>query len=580
MFTFMFKNIMLKQTLALVLLLSLSISGCSTTQNLTTTDSDNKSPQGQDNSEHNFLSDILKKLQGEDKDDDLEGNLAIDADPVIKSTQEVLESKTQNVPPTTSMPIENEKESESSPIVFNNVWQRIPAMYQLATFDNNRIDQQEKWFLKHKKHINTISQRAKPYLYFITEEVNKRNMPGEIALLPIIESSFNPYAYSRMKASGLWQFVPATGKHFGLKQNWWYDGRRDIYLSTLAALTYLEQLNKYYEGDWLLSLAAYNAGSGTVNRAIKKNLKQGKAIDYWSLPLPKETKKYVPKLLAIARIIKNHQQHEISLAEIKNQPTLTLVNTQSQIQLSVAAKLLGISLDKIRAYNPAFKQWATDPNGPHHLMVPIEQSLQFTTKLASLDPQKRVQWQRHKIRSGESLSVIARHYRVSIKALKSANNLTSYRIRAGKYLMIPSGDGHINQSYVSHVQQKKKYTHSKQSKRIYTVRKGDSFWKIARKFNISHKTLAALNHLSSGDTLSIGQKLIINHTNNSHLVQSISKNSVQTIHYEVISGDSLYSISKQFNVSVTELKRWNHSSLKKYLKPGQVLKVLINNKPS
>ncbi|MCU7940871.1 MAG: LysM peptidoglycan-binding domain-containing protein [gamma proteobacterium symbiont of Bathyaustriella thionipta] len=521
--------------------------------------------------QHDFLTDILAKVQSKTETDDK-------TDLVLESTKRVLQSAVENTQTDVEEHI-NEQSFNPSELVYDDVWIRLPTLYQLSHIKNNRIKSQEKWFIKHKKNIETISKRAEPFLYFITEEVNKRNMPGEIALLPIIESSFKTNAYSHMKASGLWQFVPATGRSFGLKQNWWYDGRRDVYRSTLAALTYLEQLNKYYKGDWLLALAAYNAGAGNINKAIRKNLKKGKPIDYWSLSLPKETYKYIPKLLAISRVIQHHHQYAINLTPIDNQPQLMLVDTHSQIDLSVAAKMADISITDIHSYNPAFKQWATDPDGPHHLLIPIDKVDRFKTQMASLDEKDRVQWYRHKIRSGESLSVIARHYKISVAVIKQANHLKNSRIRAGKYLMVPlsSKPESLASTKSRGSSNNRKSVKKPKNAVTYTVRKGDSFWKIARLFKISHKKLASLNGLSSGDTLSIGQTLIISYNSPKNSSQSVLINNKKTkeISYQVKSGDSLYTISKQFKVTINDLKRWNRLNIKKYLMPGQQLKVFI-----
>lgn len=515
---------------------------------------------GNTSEQRNFLTDILSSIQGKS-----ETEVENETDALLKSTQQVLQAAPQNAHVQQYL---NEQEK-----TFQNVWNRIPSLYQLSEIDNSRIQTQQTRFLKYTKYINETSRRAIPFLYFITEEVNKRNMPGEIALLPIIESSFNAKAYSRMKAAGLWQFVPATGTYFGLKQNWWYDGRQDVYQSTLAALTYLQQLHTYYKGDWLLALAAYNAGAGNVNKAIRKNLKKGKAIDYWSLPLPKETQKYIPKLLAISRIIAKQNEYNLSLSQIKNEPFLKRIETHSQIDLAVAAKMADISIADIRFYNPAFKQWATDPEGPHHLLIPIDKAQQFKTRLASLDNKDRMQWYRHKIRSGESLYVIARHYKISVAALKQTNHLSSNRIRAGKYLLVPYGT--TSTAIVS----KKPRT---QTKRIqgnsitYKVRKGDSFWTIARRFNMSVNKLTSLNSLSAADTLSIGQSLVIARNKTEKLSQNTSANNKTTeISYKIKSGDSLYTISKQFKVSINDLKRWNDLNTNKYLQPGQQLIVFI-----
>ncbi len=494
-------------------------------------------------------------------------------DTVLQSTLEILQASEPVTQASVEQQLQQYLNQTEEPTESNNVWDTLPQMYQFSDISNQRIVSQEKWFLKHKKHLEAISRRAEPFLYFISEEVRKRNMPGEIVLLPIIESSFRTSAYSGMKASGLWQFLPSTGRAFGLKQNWWYDGRLDVYHSTLAALTYLQQLHKYYKGDWLLALAAYNAGSGNINKAIRKNLKKGKPVDYWSLSLPRETYKYIPKLIAIARVIRDREQHNISLTPISNSPRLILVNTESQIDLAVVADMAEISLKDMRAYNPAFKQWATDPDGPHHLFIPIDKAAAFEEKLAALDKKHRVQWYRHKIRSGESLSVIAHRYKISISALKTANRLKNNRIRAGKYLMVPiNGQTGKPLRVAKTAPGKTPVTTGKAGMQHYTVRKGDSFWLIARRFNMSHRKLAAINGLSSGDTLSIGQQLQVAVQDPAEL----NNGKKQAISYKVRSGDSLYTISRQFNVSINDLQRWNALSLKKYLQPGQQLKVFIN----
>lgn len=497
-------------------------------------------------------------------------------DPVIESPQLALKSASSLAL------IQNQsisaQENGQAP-EFDNVWLRLPATFKISNIDNQRVEQQKKWFLKHNRYLTTVSQRAEPFLYLIAEEVEKRDMPGEVALLPIIESAFKPHAHSRQKAAGLWQFIPATARHFGLKQTWWYDARRDVYQSTLAALTYLEQLNKYYKGDWLLTLAAYNAGAGNVNKAIRKNIKRGQAVDYWSLDLPRETKNYVPKLIAVAQVIKHYTDYNITLNAIDNTPHLKLVDIDSQIDLSLVSKITGISTTKLKSYNPAIKQWATDPEGPHHLLLPINKVSHFEKQLALVDDKDRVQHYRHKIRSGESLSVIARKYNLSTKALKKANHLKSNRIRAGKYLMVPLPKG--QQITSSPIASQSKRLANTENYTFYKVREGDSFWKIARRFDISHRQLAAINELSTDDTLAIGQTLNIpkNSANlNSHTLSSdLASTAKQSINYKVKQGDSLYVISRRFNVSINELKRWNGLNSKKYLQPGQKLKVYVTS---
>jgi membrane-bound lytic murein transglycosylase D len=269
------------------------------------------------------------------------------------------------------------------------------------------------WYAKHQAYLDRVAERARPFLYDIVQEIEARGMPMEIALLPIVESAFQPFAYSPGRAAGIWQFIPATGKHYGLKQNWWYDGRRDVPKATTAALDYLERLAKRFDGDWLLALASYNSGEGRVARAVKKNKKKGKPTDFWSLDLPKETEGYVPKLLAISAIVQNRKAHGITLTSIPDEPYLEQVDIGSQIDLALAAELAELPIETMYQLNPAYNRWATDPKGPHRLLLPIHKADAFREALTKVDKKNRVRWERHRIREGETLGHIARKFQTS-----------------------------------------------------------------------------------------------------------------------------------------------------------------------
>ena len=294
-----------------------------------------------------------------------------------------------------------------------DVWQRLRSKFSLPTQNNKRLDQQLNWYVKHPEYMKRVSERAAPYLHYIAETAEAMNIPSEIALLPIVESAFKPFAYSHGRASGIWQFIPATGKRYGLKQNWWYDGRRDVYASTVAAYKLLNNLNKQFKGDWLLALAAYNSGERNVHRAVRKNKRKGKPTDFWNLKLPAETRAYVPKLLALKRIIAEPEKYNIQLTKIENTPYFEKVETKSQIDLARIADLSELPLDDIYKLNPAFNRWATSPTGPHYILLPLKEAAIFKEKLAALPPTKRISWVRHKIRNGETISDIADKYHTS-----------------------------------------------------------------------------------------------------------------------------------------------------------------------
>ncbi len=392
----------------------------------------------------------------------------------------------------------------ATPIKPYTVWDRMVSLYKISEVNNEQVEQEYQWFLNNPDYLYRIQERAEPYLYNILEEIEAKGLPGELALLPVVESAFRPHALSRKKAAGLWQFIPSTGRQFGLKQNWWYDGRQDVYASTHAATLYLKKLTDYFAGDWLLALASYNAGKGRINRAIKKNLKQNKPTDFWSLQLPRETKNYVPRLLAIAKIFANAEYLNIPLRNIPNQPVFAPVDVGSQLDLTKAAEMAEMSMDDFFKYNPGFKRWHSAPDGPHRLLIPIEKVDIFNERLARLPKNNRVQWLRHKIRSGENLGAIAINYQTSVKSIRAINQLSSNRIRSGRMLLIPtSANRHLKHPNASNVRKRAK------SRQFYIVKKGDTFWDISRKFSITSKKLASWNDLNLQSVLKPGQKLLI-----------------------------------------------------------------------
>jgi len=465
-------------------------------------------------------------------------------------------------------------EENSTPVPISDLWQRIRNGYGIAYPTRHRQTQQQlDWFVKHPEYVDRVVERARPYLHYIVDQLEQRNMPLEIALLPVVESGFQPFAYSHGRAAGLWQFIPGTGEMYGLKQNWWYDGRRDVIESTRAALDYLQKLHNDF-GDWQLALAAYNSGEGTVGRAIKRNKKAGKGTDFWSLKLPKETSAYVPKLLAVAALVKQPELYQLSLSPIDNSPFLTQVEVGSQIDLALAAKLAGMTTDELYQLNPGFNRWATQPNGPHHLVVPLDKEVLFQQALNDLPVNERVQWTRHKIESGQSLGGIAQHYKTTVAVIKQANGLKGSTIRAGRHLLIPIASG-TPSSYPLSVSQRlatRQNTPQRGNKKIHTVKSGDTWWDLAKLYKVKVRQLASWNGKAPGDSLQIGQKLVVWTKG----VKLSSSNTVRTVNYKIRSGDSLWVISQKFNVSVAQVREWNGLSDRTLLKPGQNLTLYID----
>lgn len=456
----------------------------------------------------------------------------------------------------------------------NDFWDRLRRHFRLDDSEHMRTLAEKKWYASHQAYLDRTIDRARPYLYLIAEEAERQHIPAELVLLPIVESAFQPFAYSHGRAAGIWQFIPSTGRIFGLKQDWWYDGRRDIEASTRAAFKYLSNLKDSFDGDWLLALAAYNSGQGTVKKAIARNRRHGKATDFWALHLPRETRAYVPKLLAIRAIIAHPEQYGIRLENVANKPYLTRVDTGTQIDLALAAELADISIENIYRLNPAFNRWATDPNGPHYLLLPTDKADTFRHNLAQVPESRRIKWARHRIRSGESLGLIAKKYHTTVSMLREVNKLRGNMIRAGHSLIIPVATRHMNRYTLSAIQRTRAIQNSPRGghKSHYTVRSGDTLWDIARAHKVSVRTLARWNGMATRDVLKPGQKLVIWHSGK--VIGNLA--TTQRINYIVRSGDSLSRISQRFNVKVSELRRWNSLQKNKYLQPGQRLTLYVD----
>ena len=463
-----------------------------------------------------------------------------------------------------------------------DAWQRLQKGMKMNTVDNKRVTTQLNWYLKHPGYLQRVMERARLVLPFILDEIEARDLPTEMALLPIVESAYQTFAYSHGRASGMWQIIPSTGRFLGLKQNWWYDGRRDIIESTKAALNYLDSLAKQFDGDWELALASYNAGPGKIRRAVRYNKKRKRETDFWHLTrIRKETRAYVPKLIALKELFTNPEDHGLELLPIEDTIQYDIVELESQIDLALAAELAGITINELYQLNPAFNRWATAPKGPHRLLLPKENSESFKQALAKLPAEKRINWVRHKIRSGETLSQISLKYRTTTALIKNINKIKGTQIRAGKYLMIPTATRSLNTYTLSKSSRlsKTQNTKRKGNKQTHIVRSGQSLWSISRKYGVSTAALAKWNGMAPIDTLRVGQKLVI-WSSVKPTVQRVSLNDtgpnqgLHALRYTVRKGDSLSRIADRFNIRVSDIKRWN--KIGKYLQPGQKIKLYVD----
>lgn len=466
----------------------------------------------------------------------------------------------------------------------SDLWQRLRRGFALDhDADNERVRDELNWYKNHPDYINRVVDRGSRYLYYILSETEKRGLPTELALLPVVESAFDPFAYSHGRAAGLWQFIPSTGKYFGLTQSWWHDDRRDVVAATDAALTYLERLATRFDGDYTLALAAYNSGGGTVSSALRRNRNLNRPQDFWSLELPRETRHYVPKLIALAKIFDNPEKYGITLPVLTDEPYFDIVNTGSQLDLAQAAELAGVDVDEIYLLNPTYNRWATNPDGPHRLLIPKENADTFRSALKSIPANQRVAWRNYKVESGDSLNTIARKFSTTPSVIQQVNKLNSDLIRIGQRLMIPSASKNSDAYALSAAQRLERKQDQKRAgnKVDYTVRRGDTFWDIAREHRVSVREVAAWNGMAPGDPLIPGKKLVIwSKTAQPTLLASAdsarSKVMVRKVGYRVRKGDSLSAIASRFSVNVSDIASWNDLNTSRYLQPGQSLVLYVD----
>lgn len=470
----------------------------------------------------------------------------------------------------------------------DNIWGTMRQEFTLPHYeDNPRVQEQIQWFMNNQDFLYRSANRAAPYLYYILQQVRKRHLPGEVALLPIFESSFNPFASSPVGAAGIWQMMPNTATGLGVKQNWWYDGRRDVVTSTKAALNYLAYLGEFFDGNWLYAIAAYDTGEGNLLAAIKKNVRTGDSTDFWSLPVAQETQEYIPKLMALATIISHPDRYAVQLPYVRNAPYLAEVDVGTQIDLQHAADLAGLSYKTLKVLNPGYNRAITDPNGPYKLVLPIENVEQFSENLASSPVYRNKNWGHYKLRSGDNVKSLARKFKMSPDELRKINpELAHNRVRRGMSIVIPRETNTFNRKDIpdtfpqfsslqknDSVKVKRKLRevmsdHNLEVTRgqyslqpgdtLYMVRDGDDVNKIAMRFHQSPKNIYAANNLNMNTGLQPGQQLIIpTHApveNNE--TKSYQLNPGDTL-YMVRRGDTIETIASKYHITAAMLRLAN-----------------------
>ena len=373
-----------------------------------------------------------------------------------------------------------------------DVWQRIRNGYTMPEQESRLITSYEQWYARKPDYVARMTDRARLYLYFIVEEVEKRGMPTEIALLPMIESAFNPGAYSTARASGIWQFIPSTGKDFGMQQNWWYDGRRDVISATKGALDYLQKLHDQF-GEWDLALAAYNCGENSVMRAQARNRKHHLPTNYASLKLPKETRGYVPKLLAVKNIISHPKNFGLVLTDVPNKPYFAEVSTSRHIDLQLAAEMAGISVEDFIALNPAHNRPVILQKGKDVLLLPVDHVETFRANLERAN-QPLVSWQAYPAKKGENLDELASRFGITAEKLKSINSLSrNIKVSNGQTLLVPLNGEEAENEFAAFNTNIVPTDQSKLNAVKHTVRRGDTLSSIARHYHVQLASLQSWN---------------------------------------------------------------------------------------
>lgn len=527
-----------------------------------------------------------------------------------------------------SQPAEERHEAAAPQVERNDLWQRIKNGYAMPDSTSPLVKNHENWYSSRPDYVKRMVERSQRYLFHVVEEVEKRGMPTEIALLPMIESAYNPKAYSTSRASGIWQFVPSTGKYFGLKQNWWFDNRRNITFATDAALTYLEKLHAMF-GAWDLALAAYNAGEGTVSRAIERNRRLGLPTDYENLNLPPETRNYVPKLQAVKNLMTNPGNYGLNIQTIANTPYFAKVTAPAQIDAHLAAKLAEISDEEFLALNPSFNRPViTSEDKNLELLLPILSAQTFRVNLENYN-RPLVSWKTYFAKRGEKLEKIANKFGIHVSKLRDVNDLPAQnKIKKSATILVPNGNttsfkpsspqiakinntdanatassltnsNEVIASGVTLAEMEAEYASdpdyqandpkeiSQQDYAVnlesfeenepkvnrsvrHRVKKGEVMATIAKRYGIGVKDIMAANALKTS-RVKVGQVLRIDTIKTAAIKESHSKNKkMQT--YVVKRGDTLHSIAQKFDVAVADLKRWNkiHNSR---IQPGNKLTI-------
>lgn len=444
---------------------------------------------------------------------------------------------------------------------YPDLWARIRDGFQMPELDTPLVHKWEQYYASRPEYLNRIFERGQRYLYHVTLEIEKRGLPMELALLPMIESAYNPRAESPARASGMWQFIPETGKRYGLERTWWYDGRRDVVAATQAALDYLTQIHGMFD-DWQLALASYNWGENAVARAVARNQAAGQTADYVSLKMPSETANYVPKLMAVRNIIADPEAFNVTLKDIPNEPYFVAIDVNRHMDVDVAAKLAEISVTELLQLNPGFIRPVIAQKDDRKLVLPVDKVDTFQRNLASYD-KPLLNWQPYVTRSGETFSQLAQKFSISLAELKDVNDIGSRETHAkGQTILVPIVENlditerqtlaalAANRAAEPVDRGERDKPRAVQIRDTHRVAKGDTMFSIAQRYKLNVAELRSFNGLRGND-IQIGQTLKVAATKPNPARQYVAKR-----------GDTLSTVARKFNVAAADLAKWNNLASK------------------
>ena len=456
--------------------------------------------------------------------------------------------------------------------VHANTWERLTHRFELPECSDHEVNLDwARWYADRPDYMARIFKRAQPWIHHIANELERRDMPAELALLPIVESAYDPFAYSSGRALGAWQFIADTGRRYGLNQNWWYEGRRDVWASTDAALSYLNALAVQFDNDWLLALAGYNTGENRVSRQVANNRAAGKPIDFWSLRLPRETRGYVPKLLGLTCLFKYPERFDFTIPDTPDQPVIAAVDLGQQADLVLVAQMADVPIDVLFTLNPGFNRWATSPDGPHRIVLPLEGAETLQTKLKLIDESALMKWDQVVVQKGDTLSGISARHHVPVSVLQTSNRLDDSSIYPGQKLRLPRDDQLLIDPLYAQSAMALQQLQSgliSADRVSHRVRPGESLSVIARQYHVSVKELQRWNNIADPRTLRAGRTIVVFHS-----PAAPQPATGGTVQYVVQRGDSLWSIARKYKVRVNDLKSWNELGNSSNIHPGQSIRI-------